>query len=94
MAHVGEERGFGAIEVGEGFGALSLLLESMGVGKRSGDMAGDEGKKAQVIFVERPAGAYAGDERADVASAGLEGQNDGLFCRARRDETALCRPRL
>ena len=42
VADIGEERGLGAIDFGQRFGAAALLLIGLGVGDRRGDLAGDQ----------------------------------------------------
>ena len=47
VADVGEERGLGAVDLGQRLGAPALLLVGLGVGDRRGDLAGDEVEEAR-----------------------------------------------
>ena len=67
MAHVGEERGLGAIDFRQRFGAAALLLVGFGVGDGGGDLARDEIHKAGIIVVEQPERIETGDEEAGPA---------------------------
>ena len=52
VAHVGEERGLGAVELGEGLGAAALVLVGARVGEAVADLAGGELEEAAVGVVE------------------------------------------
>ena len=61
---VGEERGLGAVDVGERLGPRALLLIGERVRQRAGDALRDEVEEAAVGLVELEAGADAGDQHA------------------------------
>src|SRR5687767_10547588 len=80
VAHVAEERGFGAIELGQRLGALALRLIRSGVDDRRSDVAGDEIEKRPICRIRYAPGAHADNEQANHAagSRSKDGQNDGL----------------
>ena len=63
VADVAEERRLGAVEFGQRFGALALLLIGAGVGNGRGDLGRDEIKKAVIQLVEAQAHADAGHQQ-------------------------------
>ena len=75
VRNIGEEGCFGAVELGEGLGALALLLVSLGVRQGGGDLAGDELQKTFVVVVEQPVEIQARDQ--DPGPAALAGGRDG-----------------
>ena len=56
VADVGEERGLGAVQLGQRLGPPPLLLVGAGVGDGGGDVAGQQVEEPPVVVVERPAG--------------------------------------
>ena len=80
VTHVAEERGLGAIQLGEFFSAFSFLLIGVGVVNAGGDLAGDEIEKSLVKAVELPVGVERGNEDADRLFLPLPG--DGNQARA------------
>ena len=48
VAHVGEERGLGAVELGERLGPAALLFVGAGVGDRRGDLPRDQIEKPSI----------------------------------------------
>ena len=64
MAHVAEEGGFGAVELGQGLGAAALVLVCFGFGDGGGDLGAGELEKSAVGVVQPLPGAHAGDQKA------------------------------
>ena len=83
VADVGEERGLGAIDFGQRFGATALLLVGLRVGDAGGDLAGDESEEAAVALVVQPVRIQPGDEDAGrpVSPCRDDRQDDGLVRR-------------
>src|SRR5215468_1208130 len=62
MRDVREKGGLGAVDFGQGFGALAFLFVSAGVGDGRGDVAGGEFVEAAIIVIGRQARADSGDQ--------------------------------
>src|SRR5215470_9686819 len=62
MADVAEERGLGAIQRGERFGAAALFVNRPRVGHAFCDLAGHEVQESSVVLVEFLMGIYACDQ--------------------------------
>jgi hypothetical protein len=80
VAHVGEEGGLGAVELGEGLRAEPLGLEGADVHHDTGELARHELVEGPVLGVQREVGAPAGEQQAQrlAVPRGGEGQDDGL----------------
>jgi hypothetical protein len=77
VAHVAEERGLGAVDLGQGLGAPLRLLERPAAGQRRRHVAADQLEEGPVSLVEPQARAQAGDHqrrRLDLAGEG-DGQD-------------------
>ena len=82
VAHVGEERGLGPIELGERLGAPPLGLVGAGVGDARRQLARDERDEALVARAERPVGVEAGHHEA--VGAAVDGRRQRRHERCRR----------
>ena len=83
VAHVAEECGLRAVELGELLGALALLLVGARVGDRRRDVARHELEEAPVVVVERSARADAEHEHARRAASSPGARWAGASPRAR-----------
>jgi hypothetical protein len=80
VADVGEEGGLGAVDFGEGLGALTLFLIRASVGDGGGDAGDDQIEEGAVGVVEGEARADAGDESTDgVSATGGKNRKDESF---------------
>src|SRR6185437_12260548 len=52
VTDIGEERGFCPVDLRQGFGSLTLLLISAGVGNCRRDLGGDELEETTVLFTQ------------------------------------------
>jgi hypothetical protein len=77
VAHVREELGLGAVDLGERLGAPALLLVGARVPERQRDLPREQGEEAAVAVVERAAGAYAHHQHADGALVLRPGEREG-----------------
>ncbi len=75
MADIGEERGLGPVELGQGLGAPALFLVGVGAGNGGRDLARHEAEERAVIRVEQPVGIEAHDQ--DAAASGVAAGGDG-----------------
>ena len=64
VAHVREERGLRAVELGERLRSLALGLVGLGLADARRDLLADEAHERFVRLVERASRAQAGDEKA------------------------------
>jgi hypothetical protein len=64
VTDVAEERGFGAIQLGELFGAPALVLERAHPGKRTRDVGADQPHEVAIVVVELAPRAQPADEIA------------------------------
>ena len=75
VAHVAEEGGLGAVELGQGLGAAALVLVGFGFGDGGGDLGGGELEEGAVGVVQLFTGADAGYQEA--GGLGLAGGDEG-----------------
>ena len=84
VADVGEERGLGAVDLGQRFGALALLLVGARVGDAGRDLSRQQAEEAAIVVVERPVRIQAGDkETGDAALACSRQRHDDRAVRRR-----------
>ena len=74
VAHVREERGLGAIELGQRLGPLPIVLGGARVADQAADLGGEQLEPAAVLGVERAPRADAQHDRADVAAEAAIGE--------------------
>jgi hypothetical protein len=67
VAHVAEERGLRAVELGERFRAAPFLLVGLGIRDAGGHLAAHELEEAAIRVVEPAEGIQPRDERAGAA---------------------------
>jgi len=90
VAHVREERGLGAVQLGQRLRPLLGLLVRPGVRDGAGEMSAQELEEAAVGVVERP--ARAGRDRQVPRAGYRQDQDLGARGRARHDDHAVARP--
>ena len=83
VADIGEERGLGAVDLGERVGASAFLLVGLGIGNGCTDRSGDEIEKAGIFVVVEPVWIETGNEHAGASgvAAGSDRQHHGLLRR-------------
>ena len=70
VAHVAEESGLRAVELGERLGAPALVLQRAHAGDRAGDVGAQQTKEIAIVVVELAPRADSGDEVAVRLAAG------------------------
>ncbi len=82
VADIGEERRLGAVELGERFGALALLLIGRGIGDPRRDLSGHQIEESRIALIEPPIGIDPDDEESRRSILALAGNgHDGGFGR-------------
>ncbi len=80
VADIGEEGGLGAVDLGQRFGALALLLIGLGIADPGRDLAGQEGQEGAVALVEQAKGIEPDHQSAGPPGLAARGQRqDGCL---------------
>src|SRR5262245_35779054 len=75
VAHVGEERRLGVVELGQDFGAAALFFVGLSVGDGGGDLARRQAEEAAVAFIKDAEGIETDNENA--GAGGFARRRDG-----------------
>ena len=83
MADVGKEDCLGAVQLGQSFGALALLLIGTGICESGGDLPGDEFDEPRVLGVELAVRVKTSDKDAGraILALPLEWDDNGALWR-------------
>ena len=80
VAHIGEERGLGPVDLGQSLRPATIGLFLLGVGDGRRELRGDEIEEPPITVIERAARGHADDEHRDARERPLplHGQHQSL----------------